>query len=498
MNAPNAYNLVDEPWIPVLMQDGTTRPVSLGDVFADAAGGIADLALPPYERVAVFRLLLCIAQAALGPERLADESAWRAAQDAVGPAASAYLGKWHDRFFLYGPHAFLQPDDVAPASALTPCDKFVFRLASGNNSTLYDHGALAGELRLSDAAIAIGFLAYQNFSAGGLSGTCLWSGAVTERFIKGAPCREQSMLFSILLGGNLPETIWLNLLTAQTVKDGLAAEWGVPAWELPDLSRAGTSGLAHTLLGHLAPLSRAVKLSPGSPSCILGEGVAYPQLPEWREPMATVVPARDGTPSYVSANPARMPWRDLASILAIRQSGNLKSALALRHLESLPGETSFSLWTGGLCSDQAKEIDTVEWTARLSVDLLEDLSLSRYQAAIDRADRQRQALHFAVVEYAQKMKSASDGGKLKKEQIEPYSIPAEHIYWDLLARPESQRLVLDVASPSYLADWQAAARTAAEEAYRRACPAMTARQMEASVQGFAKLHVRDGDNNKPT
>ena len=112
MNEENSYNLVDEPWIPVLMRDGTNRSVSLGGIFADADGTIADLALNPYERVAVFRLLLCVAQAALGPERLKDETAWKAAKAYVGQVATDYLKKWHDRFYLYGPYAFLQPDDI--------------------------------------------------------------------------------------------------------------------------------------------------------------------------------------------------------------------------------------------------------------------------------------------------------------------------------------------------------------------------------------------------
>ena len=117
MNDESAYNLIDEPWIPVLMRDGTNRPVSLGVLFADTNGTIADLALNPYERVAVFRLLLCIAQAALGPERLKDDSGWLAAKDAVGPVATDYLKKWHDQFFLYGNHAILQPDCIALAKA---------------------------------------------------------------------------------------------------------------------------------------------------------------------------------------------------------------------------------------------------------------------------------------------------------------------------------------------------------------------------------------------
>ncbi len=483
MNGTNTYNLIDEPWIPVLMRDGVNRAVSLGEVFADAEGAIANLALNPYERVAVFRLLLCIAQAALGPDRLADESAWLAAKDDVGPAASAYLQKWHHRFFLYGPHAFLQPDDVAGngPGALTSCDKLAFRLASGNNSTLFDHGAGGGKLRLSDAALALGFLTYQNFSSGGLSGTCLWSGTATERSIKGAPCREQSMLFSILLGDNLLDTVWLNLLTATAVRDQLSAEWGVPAWELPELSRAGSAGLATTFLGHLVPLARAAKLSPSAPECLLGGGVVYPQLPEWREPMATVKPNRENQPTYVSVTPSRMPWRDLASILAIHQGGNRKSALALRNLESLPGDQPFVLWTGGLYSEKAKEIDAVEWKVRLSAGLLEDAALARYQTAIDRADRQRQALYFACAEYA---------AAVLVDEASRFSQPAERVYWDILAQPAAQRLVLDVGAEDYLNNWKETVRRAAGEAYRRACPAMNARQVEAFARGIPKLDIR--------
>ena len=482
MNEPNAYNLVDERWIPVLTRSGENRAVSLADIFADDDGDIADLALNPYERIAVFRLLLCIAQAALGPERLADETAWLAARDSVGPAAARYLQKWHARFFLYGPHALLQPDDAFPVSAdgLTSCDKLAFHCASGNNSTLFDHAA--GTRSRPDAALALALLAYQNFSSGGLSGKCVWSGVETDKSVKGAPCREQSMLFSILLGGTLLETVWLNLLTVRSVREDLAAEWGVPAWELPSLSRADSADLARTFLGHLVPLSRAVKLARGVPVCTLGGGVPYPQLPEWREPMAAVKPTRDERPSYVSADPARLPWLDLSSILAVRQSALRKSALALRHLDSLPEETAFSLWTGGLYAEKAKEIDVVEWKADLSVALLEESALRQYETALALADRQRAHLYVAAQEYATAMAVA---------ETARFAVPAERAYWDLLALSENQRTVMAVDSPAYLDDWKTAVRAAAEEAYRRACPAATARQTEAFVQGFAKLRMKE-------
>ena len=491
MNEENTYNLIVEPWIPVLMRDGNNRSVSLGDIFADANGTIADLALNPYERVAVFRLLLCIAQAALGPERLKDETAWKAAKADVGPVATDYLKKWHDRFFFYGTHAFLQPDDVVAVneSSYKPYSTLVFELASGNNSTLFDHGA-ADPLRvISQVDIVINFITYQNFSANGLSGKCLWSGKETEKSVKGAPCREQSMLFALLCGKSIIESIWLNLVTCEQVKNDLQAEWGRPAWELNSLSRSDSKIIPETFLGHLVPLSRSIKFKEGASKCILGGGLVYPQLPSWREQMASVIMKDDGSPAYISANPSRMPWRDLSSILSVHGTGMCKGALALRHIGSLSEEDNFGIWTGGIKWEpgQAKLIDTVEWSTNLSVSMIEDLSLQRYESAIKWAESQKSSLRYAAKAYA---------GILKVDDASRYYQPAERAYWDILAQPENQKLVLSVDSPTYLDDWKRACREAAEAAYRQACPAMNARQMEAFAQGFAKLWVPDRKKDK--
>ena len=487
MNETNEYNLIDEPWIPVLMKNGKNNTASLGDVFADVNGEIADLALNPYERVAVFRLLLCIAQAALGPKHLKDEQDWLSAKKDVGPLSKKYLEKWHDRFFLYGPHAFLQPDCILAANEISskPCDNLVFELASGNNSTLFDHAAIQGfRKNLPIFKLVLSLLVYQNFAAGGGAPQCKWDGVVTPfRGTSGAPCREQSMLFSILKGGYLLESIWLNLLTDETVQQTLCAEWREPIWELETLTRCNTEILSHSFLGHLVPLSRAIKLIKGATICNIGEGVKYPQLPEWREQMATVFD-KSGKIGYISAKPSRMPWRDLTSILALNGHGETRSALALRHLETLPDEKVFSLWTGGIYWEpgQAKQIDTVEWSATLPILMLNESAMLKYETSINFADRQCSALRISAKTYASLMKS---------EKAQRFYEPAECLFWDILARAENQRLVLAVESPTYKDDWKEATRDAAQEAYRRACPAVTARQMEAYVQGLSKLNVRE-------
>ena len=520
MDDKNSYNLIDEPWIPVLMRDGKNCSVSLGDVFADSDGVIADLALNPYERVAVFRLLLCIAQAALGPERLKDERAWKAVKDDIGPVGTAYLKKWHDRFFLYGPHAFLQPDDVKTAKGNddastafnSDINKICLARASGNNSTLFDHEATHLERLMSNSERIINLLVFQSFSSGGRFSQCKWDGIESPKSGSAfsSPCRENDILFSIMIGDDLLETVWLNLLT-KAILDSSKIQLGVPLWEINEMSRASLKDCAWTYLGHLLPFSRIVKMTTHNSGVIMGEGIVYPTLnPDkkdpgkrpygWRDPMATVMPNGDELPVYVSANPTRMPWRDLASLLNVQGSRGVSSALMLRHRGYLPDEKEFVLWVGGLSTDQAKDLDVVEWMSRLSTDLLEAPNNQQYQTAINYADHQCGALYSACKSYALMAKTPDATKPIKKnkenELVAPVFQPAERIYWDTLAQPTNQWIVQNVKSETYWDDWKKATREAAVEAYRRACPAMNARQMEAFAQGFAKLMVRDDTKKK--
>lgn len=524
MNDENSYNLIDKAWIPVLMKDGKNQTVSLGEIFADTDGAIADLALNPYERVAVFRLLLCIAQAALGPDRLEDEDAWKAAKSDVGPVSTDYLRKWHHRFFLYGPHAFLQPDDIETVKGRekqrfnSTVSKLCLARATGENSTLFDHNASNQNREMSDPERVVSFLVFQSFSAGGRSSQCRWCGELSpSNNEKGkansacsGPCRENDMLFSILIGESLLESIWLNLLRIDILGP---IELGVPIWEQGNFSREALAQSIWTYLGHLVPLARLAKISPVDTGVVMGEGLIYPTFNPnkdkkkqekrpygWREPMATVKSNGDDPPDYVSSDLTRLPWRDLASILAINGNNGSKSALALRNIESLPDEKEFVLWMGGLCTDQAKDIEVVEWMARLSREWLERPKRNRYRSEIDWSEKQATALYFACKLYALAVKTPDPTKQVKKQKetelVSPFSIPAERAYWDILAQPENQKIVLNVDSDNYLENWKKATRKAAEEAYRRACPAVTARQMEAFAQGFAKLWVPDRKKDK--
>lgn len=67
------FNLVDNPWIPCLMPDGTSHELSLADTFAEAHK-VREVTDPsPVVASSLHRLLLAIIHRVLGPK---DESEW--------------------------------------------------------------------------------------------------------------------------------------------------------------------------------------------------------------------------------------------------------------------------------------------------------------------------------------------------------------------------------------------------------------------------------------
>ena len=82
-----SFNLVDQPWIPVVDKQGRQKLVSLYDLYAEAES-LVDFVLTPAQQIAVVRLLLCITQAALrGPAQ--DE--WFESKDRIRPKVFEYL-----------------------------------------------------------------------------------------------------------------------------------------------------------------------------------------------------------------------------------------------------------------------------------------------------------------------------------------------------------------------------------------------------------------------
>ena len=100
MTLENRFNLIDEPWIPVIDKGR----LSLRQIFRDASN--RGLGGNPLQKMAMTKLLLAITQAAFTPEN--DELLETIETSDLAQKCLDYLEKWYDRFWLYGEKPFLQ------------------------------------------------------------------------------------------------------------------------------------------------------------------------------------------------------------------------------------------------------------------------------------------------------------------------------------------------------------------------------------------------------
>ncbi|RIK42486.1 MAG: type I-E CRISPR-associated protein Cse1/CasA, partial [Chloroflexi bacterium] len=201
---PPQFNLVDEPWIPCVMPDGTAHELSLRETLARAAE-IRELSDPsPAVTVALHRLLLAVLHRSLqGPD---SAEAWHAIW--TGGAfdmqqVGGYLDAWRHRFDLFdAEHPFYQDHSLDIASA-KPIARMVFGLTLGNYVTLFDHTTKVQSAALSPAQAARQLIAFHIFTLGGKVGLTGGDSA------SGGPLATAAV--TVVNGDNLFQTLMLNL-----------------------------------------------------------------------------------------------------------------------------------------------------------------------------------------------------------------------------------------------------------------------------------------------
>lgn len=514
-------NLVTEPWIPVILRDGTPQLVSLLEVFT-SGDKYADLAVRPHERIALMRLLICIAQAALdGPETFED---WQKAPERLPFNAERYLNDKLDCFELFVVNSnesakpFLQvtwPQRDGFTDKLTPLSKLDIPLASGNNSMLFDHyGLLGGDRCFTPARIALILLAFQNYAQGGGISAAIWT--EKSKNFADAPCKPSSMLHSFIRGENLFSSICLNLLTKFSVKKyfGKDDSWGVPIWDKPPSGFddfEARKNATETYLGRLVPLSRLVKLKPDCGDALISSGYEYPRFPEFRaEPSATVIiNQNDGERKLLGAG-SKAIWRELPALIVSRQQNEVGGALTLSNVTD---ESAFDIWVGALLihpRKTAEVLDSVEAVFHIPVGLITDSGRSDYDDEIKWSEKVARRLSRAVETYRENF----DGGwKSRVESTKPqdrwnlkdklHSTATRH-YWTaveklrplLMAHMETFEMPQETLEEMCIASekrettqtvWRKAVRRAAYNSYRLACGQETPRQIKAFALGWEKL-----------
>jgi len=475
-------NLTTDNWIPVVWKDGRADKVSLLDVFQQG-DQIRDLAVRPHERIALMRLLICIAQSALdGPK---DRDEWKKCWERLPQTAAEYLANWKPAFELFGDgQRFLQTRKlksvrVADDAKDNLVSKLDMALATGNASTLFDNGG--GSQRIfSEANLALMLLTYQNFSPCGIIGAVSWSDLIVPKgTAKHAPCTVGNTLHTIIIKTSLLRTVIANMITREQIVL-IGQEWGCPIWQkMPskqDDHEASTNA-TNTYLGRLCPLSRLVLLDESKSAVVLGTGLVFP---EWREAMATFIFKKEKKERRpMRGSTERAIWRELHAITVLDKDG-IGGPLAFSNLEQ--GE-NIDIWMCALVAEgNASIADLIESVFSVPTQMFDSQGRLIYQQGVRISRNRERQVKDAVKTYC------------KSLGIRNVSNKATSHYWTVIEQKVSLLLAL-VEDPAPLSsesikdnwgatEWGIALARAARDAYELACPHETPRQLKAYSLGL--------------
>lgn len=221
MRTMQTFNLIDQPWIPVVDKGWQRRDISLIELFKTWEVLREIQADNPPTTLAIYRFLLAILHRAYQGPRNVDH--WEEIQQDSGKGAIAYLKRWRDRFDLFHPeYPFMQDAAIDKKDA---GEIYLASVLHGNNtSTVFCH-----EHQWSNAALAISsaarlVLRLQNFDTSGRKTGATESAAVL-------PLMDAANV--LVRGHSLHETLLLNLIEYDPVREKPSAVIGedCPAWE---------------------------------------------------------------------------------------------------------------------------------------------------------------------------------------------------------------------------------------------------------------------------
>ena len=263
------YNLLDEPWIPVRLVDGTITDVGLLELLRRTTD-IADLACElPTQSIAIQRLILAIAYRVARPRDARD---WVRQWDEGAPTEQMieYLERWRDRFFLFGGRfPFMQVADLRTAKDETKTLEDIIASVPKEDKRLFSTRQGAGLRRLEAADAARWLIHVQAYDIAGIH-----SGAVGDMQVKDGKgygigpswCGQLGLVW--LKGSDLDETLVLNLIptdTAELQGGDNSSSWAACSWELEEPETAARKD--YSLLG-----------KNGNPQL---EGLSIPRLLTW-------------------------------------------------------------------------------------------------------------------------------------------------------------------------------------------------------------------------
>ncbi len=475
---PNRFNLIEEPWIPVV-ESGLA---SLTDIFSNpkyrALGG------NPVEKIAITKLLLAIAQATYTP---ADDDEWdQLSQEEFGKKVLAYLDKWRHKFWLYGDKPFLQVPAMDKAT-IKPCSELVPQFSTGN-TTVLTQSNIAREL--SDAQKAILVVSIMSFALGGKNidhNIVLSPGYQKTRSAKIAPSMGYlGYLHSFVTTKYLRETIWINLLSEKNISAlpnikviGIAPWEQMPAGEDDGIARA----LKKSYMGRLVPLSRFCLLAQDGGIHYSGGITHLSHKDGYSDPSIAVNYGAKKGPTAIWVDPEKRPWHWLTALLSFLKTTEYEcKQLKYATIRAKEHLKEFGIWSGGLkvSSNSGEQYvsgsnDFVESVCHLHSDFFGEPWYEKLSSEVEALEKVSKGVYASTKKYFEKLNESNSNQKADL---------AKRYFWEL-AMSKYQQLVelcgeiIQTEKSDKLSEMKNTFVSYAIQAYNLCCPKETARQLDA-------------------
>ena len=475
------FSLLKDPWIPI----AGLGEVSLTELFTHPE--YARLGGSPIEKVVILRFLLCIAHASTP---IPDVDAWSAlTPEKLAENALEYLEKWKDRFDLYDEkRPFLQFPQLRGQCEKSSPNRLSLNVAGGNKTVLTQWSA--GK-ECSDAELVRLILCGSGYGMGGKKYDN--EAKIAPETVKGSSGSQGTLtgysgyLHSFLLGSTILETVRLNMLTEEDLRE-LRPEMllGRPFWEEMPTDENGVTAKRYSsgYMGILFPMDKFFCLEDGD--LLMTQGISNELYPshkngQWDPGITLYLDKKDMKARWCSTE--RTPWRQLTGLLQFIETQETMPAFVVRGTEKFrhdPKIQEFGLWAGGVAVSTnsgeqyvSGKNDYVNSEFLIPMDWVRQNSWSVYQGLMKEIERYASILWKSVTAFYSKQMVSEPG---QRES-------AVRLFWERM-EPMAQT-VIELSceeDPEVVESAKKSWQKLAVSCYREFCPCVTPRQMQAYVQ----------------